>query len=101
MFSTSSPPPQPRDLRLPPGQLLTLTPFQPTSLHLRCGGLWVTQTGDDRDHFLKAGQSMPLAPGRLTVLQAQDSWVQASLVPTDIRPAIRRSLFLLSKYPCA
>jgi hypothetical protein len=70
--------------------LLTLTPTQPTSLHLKSGALWVTQTGDDRDHFLKTGQSMLLAPHRVTVLQAEGVLVLASLVPAAKHSAKRR-----------
>ncbi len=81
MFSTPKPPPHQRHLSLSPGELLTLTPTQPTSLHLKSGALWVTQTGDDRDHFLRAGQTMQLAPGRLTVFQAEHGGAQASLAP--------------------
>ena len=81
MFSTPKPPRNQRHLSLSPGELLTLTHTQPTSLHLKSGALWVTQTGDDRDHFLRAGQTMQLAPGRLTVFQAEQGGAQASLAP--------------------
>jgi hypothetical protein len=81
MFSSHKPPHHPRHLSLSPGELLTLTPTQPTALHLQSGALWVTQTGDDRDHFLKAGQSMLLAPHCLAVLQAEGQSAQASLAP--------------------
>jgi hypothetical protein len=83
MFSTHPPPPHPRHLSLSPGELLTLTPTQPTTLHLKSGALWVTQTGDDRDHYLKAGQTMLLASHRLTVMQAEGVSVRASLAPAD------------------
>ena len=88
MFSTH--PPHQRQLCLSPGELLTLTPTQHTRLHLKSGALWVTQTGDDRDHFLRAGQIMQLAPGRLTVFQAEQGGAQASLAPeADIRSKLR------------
>jgi hypothetical protein len=83
MFSTPKPPLHPRHWSLSPGELLTLTPTQPTSLHLKSGALWVTQTGDDRDHFLRAGQSMLLAPHRVTVMQAEGVSVRGSLAPAD------------------
>ena len=90
MFSSPNPPPHPRHLSLSPGELLTLTPTQPTSLHLKSGALWVTQTGDDRDHFLRAGQSMQLAPYRLTVLQAERVPAQAFWASTAKRSPHRR-----------
>ncbi|XVJ68262.1 MAG: DUF2917 domain-containing protein [Rhizobacter sp.] len=83
MFINPTPPPHPIHLSLSLGELLTLTPTQPTTLHLQSGVLWVTQTGDHHDHFLKAGQSMQLSPGRLTVVQAERASVQACL----LRPA--------------
>lgn len=97
MFSTATSLPSPGDLRLSPGQLLTFTPAHPISLHLRCGGLWVTQAGDHRDHFLKAGQSMPLVAHRLTVLQAESGGVQAFLAPMVSGTSVRWPWRLLPK----
>jgi hypothetical protein len=81
MFNLFTSANRPTHLHLSPGELLTFTPTHTTSLHLRSGVLWVTQTGDDRDHFLKAGQTMQLAPHRVTVLQAQDDRVNACFAP--------------------
>ncbi len=97
MFSTHRPAPHADHFSLSPNDLLTLTPAQPTALHVRSGVLWVTQAGDDRDHFLKAGQSMELAPHRLTVLQAQVGQVQASLAPMVDDRSMKRSWRLLPK----
>jgi hypothetical protein len=92
MFSTLKRSPHPRQLSLSPRELLTLTPTQPTTLHLQSGALWVTQTGDDRDHFLKAGQSMLLAPHRVTVMQAESAVVRGSFEPGDEHSAKRMQL---------
>ena len=71
----------PDQVSLAPNDLLALTLAQPTALHVRSGALWVTQAGDHRDHFLRAGQTMQLAPGRLTVFQAEQGGAQASIAP--------------------
>jgi hypothetical protein len=97
MFSTLKPPHHPRHLSLSPGELITLTVTQPTTLHLQSGALWVTQSGDDRDHFLKAGRSMLLAPHRVTVMQAEGLLVRGSLVSGDEHTPKRVHLKVLHK----
>jgi Protein of unknown function (DUF2917) len=97
MFSSFTSANRPANLRLLPGELLTFTPTHPLSLHLRSGVLWVTQADDDRDHFLKANESMQLAPRRITVLQAQVDPVQAFLATAGMDSAMKRLWRLLSK----
>jgi hypothetical protein len=67
------------NLFLTPGQLLSFKLTQSASLQLRSGRLWVTQADDRRDHFLKAGHSLCLAPYRLTVLQSERGSANVSL----------------------
>ena len=42
----------------------------PSELHVLRGVLWLTQSGDPTDYFVRAGQSMTLA-GTLAVVQAE------------------------------
>jgi len=52
------------------GQTRTLVDGAPADLHVLRGVLWLTQSGDPTDYFLRAGQSMALA-GTRAVVQAQ------------------------------
>ena len=51
------------------GQTRTLADGPQTELHVLRGVLWLTQSGDPTDYFLRAGQSMALA-GTRAVVQA-------------------------------
>ena len=52
------------------GQTRTLADGLQTELHVLRGVLWLTQSGDPTDYFLRAGQSMALA-GTRAVVQAE------------------------------
>lgn len=52
------------------GQTQTLAVGAPSELHVLRGVLWLTQSGDPTDYFVRAGQSMALA-GTRTVVQAE------------------------------
>jgi hypothetical protein len=52
------------------GQTRTLVDGAQAELHVLRGVLWLTQSGDPTDYFLRAGQSMALA-GTRTVVQAE------------------------------
>ena len=52
------------------GQTQTLAVATPSELHVLPGVLWLTQSGDPTDYFVRAGQSMTLA-GTLAVVQAE------------------------------
>lgn len=52
------------------GQTRTLVDGAQADLHVLRGVLWLTQSGDPTDYFLRAGQSMALA-GTRTVVQAE------------------------------
>lgn len=95
MLLPSPPTTSPRNVHLSPGEILTFKPRESVALHLLCGGLWVTQASDSRDHFLKAGQFMCLAPHRLTVLQGQGVLAKASMVPVAHATSIAHPFRLL------
>lgn len=64
-------------LRLSAGAVLSLRPVRATRLRVLSGRAWVTQTGDDRDHFVDAGGTLVLAPRCMTVLEADGDLVFA------------------------
>lgn len=45
----------------------TLAPGKAATLRVLAGGLWLTRSGDAEDHFLGAGDELPLEPGRVVV----------------------------------
>ena len=56
--------------------ILTLCCPRPRQLHVTSGFVWVTQSHDGYDHFLRAGESM-LLQGQCCVIEAlQDSHLQ-------------------------
>lgn len=59
-------------VKLSRGGLLSMRPTQRTRVQVLSGCIWLTQTGVERDHFLRAGQVLELTPGLLTVLTAED-----------------------------
>lgn len=48
------------------------------TLRVVCGKVWITVEGSPEDHWLSAGESVQIAPGRLVVIEAEreDSRVQ-------------------------
>lgn len=62
----------PAIVKLSRGGLLSMRPNQRTQVQVLAGCIWLTQTGVGRDHFLRSGQVLELAPGLLTVLTAED-----------------------------
>lgn len=56
------------ELSLDTGAVLDLRP--PLDIDVRCGALWITQTGDTQDHVLVAGESYRVTEGGLVVVQA-------------------------------
>ena len=61
---------------LPAQCVLTLQVTRRHQLAVHTGRLWLTQPNDPTDHFLDAGQSMALRPGRV-VIQAEHDCVYA------------------------
>lgn len=59
-------------LNLDYGQIVTIIPEgeQPTIITCDAGMLWITIAGKNDDLLLRAGSSISLVPGRLTVIQA-------------------------------
>ncbi len=56
---------------LPAGQVLSLRCHPGTVLRVIHGRLWVTQTHDGQDHFVRAGATLRLTGGHV-VLEADD-----------------------------
>ena len=52
------------------GQTRALDVTARTELHVLCGVIWLTQSGDANDYFVRAGQFMALA-GTRAVVQAE------------------------------
>jgi len=59
------------DLDLAPGELLRWRPAAAIELQLLAGRAWVTQAGDEDDHFLGAGDTLRLCPGALALVEAE------------------------------
>jgi len=59
------------DLELAPGELLRWQPAAAIELHLLAGRAWVTQAGDEDDHFLAVGDSLRLRPDALALVEAE------------------------------
>lgn len=49
------------------GQTQTLHPRPGAVLRVQGGQLWITQTGNAEDHFIRAGGILPLTRGRVVV----------------------------------
>lgn len=58
-------------LHLDPGQLLRWNQAVAVSLRVTAGRVWVTQPGDQADHFIDAGGVLPLAPRRAVLIGAE------------------------------
>jgi hypothetical protein len=57
---------------LPAQRVLTLQVTHRHQLAVQTGRLWLTQPNDPTDHFLDAGQSLALRPGRVVIQAEQD-----------------------------
>ena len=63
-------------IALEAGQLLTLDDAAGTRIVSRLGTVWVTEEGDPDDHVLGPGETLIIARGGRTLLQAmQPAWV--------------------------
>lgn len=69
---------------------------RPDGLHLRVlsGRLWLTQSGDVRDHFLESGDEIVLTPQRV-VIEAQSD---ARYVLQGAQPGLARHALALSDW---
>ena len=57
-------------LALEPGQVVTLDDAAGTRIHARSGTVWVTEEGDSDDHIVAPGQTLVVARGGRTLVQA-------------------------------
>jgi hypothetical protein len=63
-------------LSLAAGQVLTLDDAAGTRILARSGTVWVTEEGDTKDHIVDAGDTLIVAHGGRTVVQALNAaWI--------------------------
>ena len=63
-------------LALAAGQVLTLDDAAGLRILARSGTVWVTEEGDPRDHIVRPGDTLIVARGGRTVVQAIDpAWI--------------------------
>ena len=60
----------PLDLQLAVGELHRWRSARPVELQVLAGRVWVTQSGDEDDHFLAAGDTLVLRRGALALIEA-------------------------------
>jgi len=61
---------------LAPGEVLAGRTRKPRILHIMRGGAWVTIEGVLDDYWLTTGDALPVATGRLVVVEAQAAGLQ-------------------------
>jgi len=59
------------DLQLPAGELRRWRSAGTVELQVLAGRVWVTQSGDEDDHFLAAGDTLALRRGALALIEAE------------------------------
>ena len=59
------------DLQLAAGELHRWRSARAVELQVLAGRVWVTQSGDEDDHFLAAGETLALRRGALALIEAQ------------------------------
>jgi hypothetical protein len=59
------------DLQLAAGELLRWQPAAPIELQVLSGRAWVTQSGDDADHFVAAGGTLRLRAAGVALIEAE------------------------------
>ena len=63
-------------LALAAGQVLTLDNAEGLRILARSGTVWITEEGNPRDHIVRAGDTLIVARGGRTVVQAIDpAWI--------------------------
>lgn len=82
-------------LRVRPGTLVALEGACALGLSAEGGVLWVTQTGDMRDHLIRSGARLELPPGGKVVvgaLQAADLTIEVLGGPSSVLDRLRAAL---------
>jgi hypothetical protein len=59
------------DLQLAAGELHRWRSARTVELQVLAGRVWVTQSGDEDDHFLAAGDTLALRRGALALIEAE------------------------------
>lgn len=70
-------------LALQPGKSLDIRDGAGTVVSVRSGTVWVTQTDDKRDIFLKAGDTFTVSREGLTLVAALGGPAAITLIPTQ------------------
>lgn len=70
-------------LALQPGKSLDIRDGAGTTVSVRSGIVWITQTDDKRDIFLKAGDSFTVSRGGLTLVAAIGGPAAITLLPAQ------------------
>jgi quercetin dioxygenase-like cupin family protein len=83
-------------LTLAAGQAVSGTAHSPRTLRVLAGRVWLTVEGAPDDHWLTAGESIAVAPGRLVVLEAD----RASRIALSPAMTDSTALFNQGRKPC-
>lgn len=71
------------------GDVLAGIALRPCSIRVVEGRVWITREGDPGDHWLSAGQRLPISPDQLIV-------VEADLMPSQVEIACINNRGLLT-----
>nr|WP_297350518.1 DUF2917 domain-containing protein [uncultured Caldimonas sp.] len=87
-------------LQLQEGQLIRCDQAgRATTIRVVRGRVWVTQSGDRRDHFLRSGATLVVAPGSQALLGAEsDAQVAFSTAPTWVQGVAAGAARRLGKF---
>jgi len=70
------------EIALDVGQVLSLDEATGLKIHARSGVVWVTEEGSSADHIVRPGDTLVVAHGGRTVVQAlQPSWIALGEAP--------------------
>jgi quercetin dioxygenase-like cupin family protein len=72
------------ELQLAAGELHRWRSARAVELQVLAGRVWVTQSGDEDDHFLAAGDTLALRRGALALIEAEDAARLRLLAPAGV-----------------
>ena len=84
------------------GEVLSGIAHRPCTLRVLAGRVWVTSEGEIEDHWLSAGQRLPLRPDQLIVVEADAAICQVEIACVNNRGvliAVLRSVGNLLRQP--
>ena len=67
------------------GDVLAGVALRPCSLRVVAGRVWITREGDRDDHWLSAGERLPIRPDQLIVVEADSSASQVEIACVNNR----------------